>query len=69
MLVKGPKRGQDLRVDLPAIGPRTVENAARAGLAGIAVASGLTLVLGREATVRAADRLGLFLVGLDIGST
>ena len=68
VLVKGPKRGQDLRVDLPAIGSRTVENAARAGLAGIAVASGLTLVLGREATVRAADRLGLFLVGLDVGA-
>ena len=37
VLVKAAKRGQDRRVDLPSIGPRTVEGAARAGLAGIAV--------------------------------
>ncbi|MDB5511338.1 MAG: LpxI family protein [Enterovirga sp.] len=65
VLVKAPKHGQDLRVDLPAVGPRTVVNAARAGLAGIAVASGYTIVLERGATVAAADRLGLFLVGVD----
>jgi DUF1009 family protein len=64
VLVKGPKRGQDLRVDLPAIGPRTVVNAAKAGLRGIAVTSGLTLVLNRRDTVRLADKLGLFVVGL-----
>jgi UDP-2,3-diacylglucosamine hydrolase len=63
VLVKAPKAGQDLRVDLPAIGPRTVVNAARAGLAGIAIASGATIVIDRDATVREADRLGLFLLG------
>lgn len=68
VLVKAPKRGQDLRVDLPAIGPRTVARAARAGLAGIAIASGLTLVLNRRETVAAADRAGLFVTGFDIGS-
>lgn len=65
ILVKAPKRGQDLRVDLPAIGPRTVVNAARAGLSGIAVASGYTLVIDRRGTVAAADRLGLFLLGVE----
>ncbi|MDB5559619.1 MAG: hypothetical protein JWQ36_2553, partial [Enterovirga sp.] len=45
VVVKAPKIAQDLRVDLPAVGPRTVANAARAGLAGIAIASGLTVVL------------------------
>lgn len=65
ILVKAPKRGQDLRVDLPAIGPRTVLNAARAGLTGIAIASGYTLVIDQRGTVAAADRLGLFLVGID----
>ncbi|TDR93588.1 LpxI family protein [Enterovirga rhinocerotis] len=65
VLVKGPKAGQDLRVDLPAIGPRTIVNASRAGLDGIAIAQGLTLVLDREATVAAADRAGLFLVGVE----
>lgn len=65
VLVKAPKRGQDLRVDLPAIGPRTVVNAARAGLDGIAVASGFTVVLNRRETAAEADRRGLFLVGID----
>jgi DUF1009 family protein len=65
VLVKGPKRGQDLRVDLPTIGPRTVVNAARAGLSGIAVAAGLTLVLERGETVRLADKYGIFLMGID----
>lgn len=64
ILVKAPKEGQDLRVDLPAIGPRTVERAARAGLAGIAVAAGVTLVLDHATTVAAADRLGLFVTGI-----
>lgn len=63
-LVKAPKDGQDLRVDLPAIGPRTVVQAARAGLAGIAVAAGVTLVLDHAATVATADRLGLFVTGV-----
>ena len=45
VLVKTAKTGQDLRVDLPAIGPRTVLRAAAAGLAGIAVGAGATLIL------------------------
>ena len=62
--MKAAKRGQDLRVDMPAIGPRTVAEAARAGLAGIAVGAGSTLILDRERTVEAADRLGLVLLGV-----
>jgi DUF1009 family protein len=65
VLVKMPKKGQDLRIDLPAVGPRTFVRAAKAGLRGVAVASGVTLVLDREETVRIADRLGLFLLGVD----
>ena len=55
--------GFDLRVDLPAIGPRTVRNAARAGCVGLALEAGGTLVIDREAVARAADRLGLFVWG------
>ncbi len=64
VLTKGPKPGQELRVDMPAIGPRTVEFAAAAGLAGVAVEAGSVLVLGREEAVRAADARGLALEGL-----
>jgi DUF1009 family protein len=65
VLVKAPKKGQDLRVDLPAIGPRTVVRAQKAGLNGIAVASGATLIIDREEAIRLADRLGLFLLGVE----
>ncbi|GJD79308.1 LpxI family protein [Methylobacterium gregans] len=65
VLVKVSKHGQDLRIDLPAIGPRTVRNAAAAGCAGIAVEAGRTLLIDRAATVAEADRRGLFLVGLE----
>jgi DUF1009 family protein len=63
VLLKAPKPAQDWRVDLPAIGPATVEGAARAGLAGIVVQAGGVLVLDRTATVAAADAAGLFLWG------
>jgi len=61
VLYKAPKPGQDRRLDLPAIGPSTVECAAAAGLAGIAVEAGGVMVLGFAATVAAADAAGLFL--------
>lgn len=64
VLLKAPKPGQDLRMDLPAIGPDTVAGAARAGLAGIAVVAGQALLLERAETIAAADRLGLFLYGM-----
>jgi DUF1009 family protein len=62
VLVKRPKPGQDLRVDMPAIGPATVRASAAAGLAGIVIAAGEVLILEREATVAAAAEAGLFLV-------
>lgn len=66
VLVKAPKPGQDFRVDLPAIGPRTMRLAAVAGLAGIAVAAGGVLIIERQALVAEADRLGLFVTGLGV---
>jgi DUF1009 family protein len=65
VLVKAPKSGQDLRFDLPTIGPRTVEGAAGAGLAGIVVSAGHTLLAEPEATIAAADRAGLFIAGVE----
>lgn len=65
VLVKGAKPGQDMRIDLPTIGPRTVQGAAEAGLAGIAVAAGRVLVADRAAVVEAADAAGLFVTGID----
>ncbi|MFT0861655.1 LpxI family protein [Ancylobacter sp. G4_0304] len=61
VLVKRPKAGQDRRIDMPSLGPRTVEGAARAGLAGIAVEAGGVIVSDVEALLRAADAAGLFI--------
>ncbi len=63
VLLKQAKPGQDMRLDMPAIGPDTFDMAARAGLAGVVVEAGKTLVLGAEETVARADELGLFLWG------
>lgn len=64
VLVKAPKSGQDRRFDLPTIGPRTVENIARAGLAGLAVTAGSTMIAEADAVAAAADREKIFLVGI-----
>jgi len=66
VLVKVPKSGQDLRFDLPTLGPRTIEGTAAAQLAGIAVIAGQTLVAEPQAMVEAADRAGLFVTGLSL---
>ncbi|MDD9879098.1 MAG: UDP-2,3-diacylglucosamine diphosphatase LpxI [Magnetovibrio sp.] len=63
VLVKAVKPNQERRADLPAIGPQTIENAARAGLKGIAVEAGGALILELDETIRAADAAGLFVVG------
>lgn len=65
VLYKAPKPGQDLRLDLPAIGPGTVRAAAAAGLAGVAVRAGAVMILDYGETVAAADSAGLFLWGRD----
>ncbi len=65
VLVKSAKRGQERRVDLPAVGPRTVVRAASAGLAGIAIGAGQVLVVEREKMIAEANRCGLFLAAFD----
>jgi DUF1009 family protein len=62
-LGKAPKPIQDLRVDMPVMGARTVEMAAAAGLAGVGGVAGKLIVLDRAAMIEAADRLGLYIWG------
>jgi DUF1009 family protein len=63
VLVKAPKQRQDRRFDLPSIGPDTVLHAAQAGLAGIAVVAGGTIVAEPQRLVEVADANGLFVLG------
>jgi UDP-2,3-diacylglucosamine hydrolase len=64
VLVKAPKSRQDLRFDLPTMGPRTIEGAAAAQLAGIAIVAGNTIVVEPKTMIEAADAAGLFVTGL-----
>ncbi|HER27300.1 MAG TPA: LpxI family protein [Rhodospirillales bacterium] len=65
VLVKVAKPGQEKRADLPTIGVDTVSAAAAAGLSGIAVQAGGSLVVALDQVVAAADAGGLFVIGID----
>jgi DUF1009 family protein len=69
VLVKLVKPRQDIRADLPVIGPETVQAATAAGLRGIAIEarSGVagTLVVDRAETVAAAEAAGVFLIAIN----
>ena len=64
VLVKLKKPQQEHRADLPTIGAETVRRAAKAGLNGIAVEEGHSLILDRADVVAEANRLGLFVAGI-----
>jgi hypothetical protein len=64
VLVKLKKPQQERRADLPTIGPDTVRRAAEAGMAGIAVHAGNCLIIERAEVIAAADRAGLFVIGV-----
>ncbi len=61
LLFKAPKPGQDVRADLPTIGPETVRAAAGAGLEGIVIEAGGVIVLDQPGVIAACDRMGMFL--------
>jgi hypothetical protein len=65
VLAKVPKPIQELRVDLPTLGVRTIQAAAAAGLAGVVGEAHGLIVLDKDAVAREADRLGLFVWGVE----
>ena len=66
VLIKILKTNQDTRVDLPTIGARTVQNAAKSGFAGIAISASTTQILDKTKTIAVADHLGLFIEAVDV---
>ncbi len=63
VLVKRAKPQQERRVDLPTIGLRTIEGAAKAGLAGVVVEAGGALIIDKVSVIAACQEAGLFLIG------
>lgn len=68
VLVKVAKPSQDLRFDRPTIGPTTVSDAARAGLAAIIIEAKKTIIVDPEETIALAIELGIAIWSLS-GST
>jgi DUF1009 family protein len=68
VVVKVSKPQQDLRFDVPAVGPETVRVCITAGIAVLAVETGRTLLLEKEELLREADANGLSIVGVVIGA-
>ena len=66
VLVKTPKVQQDLRFDLPTLGPKTIDGIVAAGLAGIGIVAGRTLVAEADVMTAKADQAGLFVTGLPL---
>ena len=70
VLVKLPKPQQDRRIDIPALGLQTIENAAQACLSGIVVEAQGAIINDIEVCIKRADELGLFVqcIAADYGS-
>ena len=66
VFVKAPKRGQDLRIDMPTIGPETVRAVASSGLSAILLSAGNVIVLEQDETIRLAEASGISLIAQDI---
>lgn len=65
VFAKMTKPGQDLRIDIPAIGVDTVRAVAAANLRGIVVNARTCFVVDRAAVIRAADQAGIFIMAVE----
>jgi len=65
VLVKAKKPDQETRTDLPTIGVATVEQAAAAGLRGIAIEAQGALIIDSKDVIETANKTGLFIVAAD----
>lgn len=64
VVIKRCKPNQDLRFDLPAIGPDTIEAMASTGCTALAVEAGRSMVFDRPELVERADKYGISVLGL-----
>ncbi len=65
VFVKRPKAGQDLRVDMPTIGPNTIDLVAKAGLSGIVISPDACVVVDVHQTIERANNHGIFITAVE----
>jgi DUF1009 family protein len=65
VFVKRPKAGQDLRVDMPTIGPNTIDKVAKAGLSGIVISPDACVVVDVHQTIERANNHGIFIAAAE----
>ena len=65
VFVKRPKAGQDLRVDMPTIGPNTIDLVAKAGLAGVVISPDACVVVDVQQTIERANSQSIFIVAAE----
>ena len=68
VFVKRPKAGQDLRVDMPTIGPNTIDLVAKAGLSGIVISPDACVVVDVHETIERANNHGIFFTAVEATS-
>ena len=64
-VVKVAKPLQDMRFDVPTIGPETIENLRRAGARALVIEAGKTVIVDREKTLASAKRHGVAVVSMN----
>jgi hypothetical protein len=64
ILFKFPKRNQDLRVDLPTVGIKTVKKCAKIGLKGIVLKANQNIVLDRPKCISLANKNRMFICAI-----
>jgi DUF1009 family protein len=65
VFVKRPKAGQDLRVDMPTIGPNTIDLMGKAGLSGIVISPDACVVVDVQQTIERANSQSIFIVAAE----
>ena len=64
ILLKFPKKNQDLRVDLPTIGIKTIRKCAKIGLKGIVVKANQNIFLDRSKCINLANKNKMFICAI-----
>lgn len=64
ILIKSAKLNQTLKIDMPVIGLKTIENLAKNGFSGVAVKAGSSIIIEKEACIDFANKHNLFIIGI-----